>query len=329
MFFIENNSVEPYYNQALEEYLLNNFDEDIFLIWQNHNAIVVGKHQNTLAEINYEFVNANNVKVVRRLSGGGTVFHDLGNINFTFIKKYEGQNPSIDFKKFLTPVIEFLSKMGINAEFSGRNDILVDGEKISGNAEHIFHRQKKILHHGTLLFNSDLSHLKSALKDNSEFYTDKAVKSIRSKVTNISQHLSNSISTEDFINYFIDYFKKKEKDFNELELSENDIKNIEKLDSEKYSTWQWNYGYSPKYIFKKQTISPLGNFQILLEVEKGEIKYAKVFSDFFKENEILKFEKSIIGKQHRIEDIAEQAKITSELDYLKNISESELINMFF
>ena len=328
MFFIENNSVEPYYNQALEEYLLNNFDEDIFLIWQNHNAIVVGKHQNTLAEINYEFVNANNVKVVRRLSGGGTVFHDLGNINFTFIKKYEGQNPSIDFKKFLTPVIEFLSEMGINAEFSGRNDILVDGEKISGNAEHIFHRQKKILHHGTLLFNSNLSHLKSALKDNSEFYTDKAVKSIRSKVTNISQHLSNSISTEDFIICLIDYLKKENKNFKEHFLSEIDKKLIEKLASEKYSTWQWNYGYSPKYIFKKTSNLFDKKIEIELKVEKGLIYEVKLYTDGLSQPEISDIEKSLCGAEHRFESFLKHIKNSGNAHF-KKLNETEILHLFF
>lgn len=329
MLLINNTSVEPYYNQAVEEFLLNNIDDDIVMIWQNKNTIVVGKHQNALAEINYEFVNLNQTKVVRRLSGGGTVYHDEGNINFTFIKKYEGQNPGIDFRKFLNPIVQILNKYGLNAEFSGRNDILASGKKISGNAEHIFHRQKKILHHGTLLFSSNLDFLKNALRDNSEFYSDKSVKSIRSSVCNISELLNTNTTIENFKNVISGYFSKLYQDITPFEFSEIDKTNVQNLADTKYSQWNWNYGYSPKYVFHKKTETSEGVFEVKFSVEKGEILSAEMSADFIPENHIQMLRKALTGKEHRQETILEILKENPFYDYFKKLNNLEIFKVFF
>ncbi|NUM32405.1 MAG: lipoate--protein ligase [Bacteroidetes bacterium] len=325
MLLINNTTVEPYFNQAVEEYLLNNVADDIVMIWQNQNAIIVGKHQNTLAEINFDFVNQNNIKVVRRLSGGGTVFHDLGNINFTFIKKYEGQNPKIDFKKFLNPVVQMLHKYGINAMFSGKNDLLINGKKISGNAEHIFHRQKKILHHGTLLFSSNLDFLRKSLSDNSAFYTDKAVKSIRSSVCNISDYLSENTGVEHFKNEMIEYFKNLYPTIKTYNFTESDRTMIKQIAGDKYSQWQWNYGYSPKYTFQKKIETEMGNVEILFDVEKGNISNVKIFLSFLPDAEIQNLNFALIGIEHKPEAI-KNAINKLQLSNLKNI---EFLNWFY
>ncbi len=145
-------NTNPYFCLAAEEYFLKNFDDDIFMLWQSDDTIVVGKHQNALGEINYRFVRKNNITVARRISGGGTVFHDSGNVNFSFIKNVKS-SAEISFKQFTEPVVNTLAKLDIIATTSGRNDLLIEGKKISGNAEHIF--KKRVLHHGTLLYNSD------------------------------------------------------------------------------------------------------------------------------------------------------------------------------
>lgn len=170
MQFLVNKSTNPFFNLALEEYLLKNVDikEDYFILWQNEPTIVIGKHQNTLKEINMNFVKDNNINVVRRNSGGGAVYHDLGNINFTFITKYDEKH-LLDFKTFTNPVVYSLGKLNVKAELSGRNDILIDGRKISGNSQHIY--KDRFLHHGTLLFNSELENLVKALNvDNDKYY---------------------------------------------------------------------------------------------------------------------------------------------------------------
>ncbi|MFW5773156.1 MAG: lipoate--protein ligase family protein, partial [Tangfeifania sp.] len=267
----------PYFCLAAEEYLLKNLQEDIFMLWQSHDTIVVGKHQNVLAEINYPFVQENNITLARRISGGGTVFHDSGNVNFAYIKNVN-DTAEISFKKFTQPVVDALRKLGINAVNSGRNDLLVNDKKISGNAEHVF--KKRVLHHGTLLFNSDLSNLGQSIKVVPGRYTDKAVQSNRSIVTNIQPFLKNKITTEKFRRFLLDVQLENEEN-SICELNEKDNRAIQKLADEKFKTWAWNFGYSPKYSFQDETTWGEKTLKVSLDAEKGWIAEATVSGDLF------------------------------------------------
>ena len=247
MLIINRSQTDPYFNIAAEEYLLNNMEQDCFMLWQNEPSIIVGKHQNALAEINYSFVKENSIPVIRRISGGGTVFHDLGNLNFTFISSGEKEK-LVNFKKFTQPIIEVLNQMGIPASFEGKNDLRVNGLKISGNAEHVY--KNKVLHHGTLLFSADLGFLNQAIKSIPERFQDKAVQSVRSKVANISNFLKEDIPIETFKQKIISHIKSSNKGITEYSLSAEDLIAINNLVQEKYNTWQWNFGYSPGYMFE-------------------------------------------------------------------------------
>ena len=183
MLCVNNIYTDPYFNMAMEEYFLKNFTENIFILWRNEPAVIVGKHQNSLAEINVDYVTEKGIKVVRRLTGGGAVFHDLGNINFTFIEN--GSKP--DFQKFTRPILDVLIDLGVDARFEGRNDLTIGGRKFSGNAIAVW--KNRTLEHGTLLFSAVMEDLSGALKVNPLKFEDKAVKSTRSRVTNISEHL--------------------------------------------------------------------------------------------------------------------------------------------
>ncbi len=229
MQFLVNKSTNPFFNLALEEYLLKNVDirEDYFILWQNEPTIVIGKHQNTLKEINMNFVKDNNINVVRRNSGGGAVYHDLGNINFTFITKYDEKH-LLDFKTFTNPVVYSLGKLNVKAELAGRNDILIDGRKISGNSQHIY--KDRFLHHGTLLFNSELENLVKALNVDNDKILSKGIESIKSRVTNIKEHVKEDIFMEKFKEILIEnIFIWNKSSLKEYNLTSDYINEIEKL----------------------------------------------------------------------------------------------------
>ena len=294
----------PFFCLAAEEYLLKTFDDDIFMLWQSDDTVVVGKHQNALGEINYRFVRENNITVARRISGGGTVFHDKGNVNFSFIKNVKSP-AEISFKQFTKPVVETLSKLGVVATTSGRNDLLIEGKKISGNAEHIF--KNRVLHHGTLLYNSDLKNLGQAIKVVPGKYKSKAVQSNRSEVANISSFLKNKIDIKDFIHFLIEVqLENKENAF--YKLNENDIQKIEILVNEKFKTRDWNFGYSPKYLFKNKVEIDGKTLSIELNVKRGIIEECKISGDYFSLKSSKKLNIQLQNKRHFFEDIQEILK---------------------
>jgi lipoate-protein ligase A len=300
MLIIKNFETDPYFNLASEEYLIRHFSDDIFMLWRNQPAIVVGKHQNTLSEINYGYVKDNNIKVVRRLSGGGAVFHDLGNLNFTFIMNgHSGQ--LVDFRKYTQPILDVLLTLGINAEFSGRNDLLIDGKKFSGNAEHVY--KNRILHHGTLLFSSEMTDLSQALNVNQLKFRDKAVKSVRSRVTNISEHLHQSLSVTEFYDLIVNHISEMYSDSQPYQFSLSDIEEINKLVINKYSSWDWNFGYSPNYNFSRTFHASGGNIEFFLNVEQSIIMEARIFGDYFFVKPTEDIEQALKGIRHEKEAI--------------------------
>lgn len=266
MIFINNQSTNPYFNLALEEYLFKG-EEDAVMLWRNDNAIVVGKHQNTISEINYPVVVDKGIDVVRRLSGGGTVFHDLGNLNFTFIQTGEREK-LVDFTRFLGPVIEGLNKMGLETYQGKRNEIMLKGKKISGNAEHTF--KSRVLHHGTLLFDTDLSVLINSLRVNPLRFEDKAIKSVQSRVTNIKDHLEGH-DFDSFRKALGDSLKAHFNIESDYELLESEQVAIQKLADEKYTSWKWNFGYSPSYKLSKALDIEGEAHELAITVKKGLI----------------------------------------------------------
>ncbi|NFB55567.1 lipoate--protein ligase [Clostridium botulinum] len=305
MQFLVNKSTNPFFNLALEEYLLKNVDikEDYFILWQNEPTIVIGKHQNTLKEINMNFVKDNNINVVRRNSGGGAVYHDLGNINFTFITKYDEKH-LLDFKTFTNPVVYSLGKLNVKAELSGRNDILIDGRKISGNSQHIY--KDRFLHHGTLLFNSELENLVKALNVDNDKILSKGIESIKSRVTNIKEHVKEDIFMEEFKEILIEnIFIWNKSSLKEYNLTSDHINEIEKLMKERYMTWQWNYGESPEFNYRNSKRFQGGKLEVLLNIVEGHINECKIYGDFLGLMDVSEIEKRIIGIKYGEEYIDE------------------------
>jgi len=326
MLCLRSQTNSPAFNLATEEYLLNNKSEDCFYLYINSPSIIIGKHQNALAEINVDYVKENNIDVIRRLSGGGAVFHDPGNLNFSFIMT-EQEDRSGDFRKYTQPILDVLKSLDVDAKFEGRNDMTIKGKKFSGNAKCFYN--DKVLQHGTILFSSKLPDLSQALKLNPLKYRDKAVKSISSRVTNISEHLNSKISLEEFEERIINHVRNTYEDSEIYELSDFDNEAINKLVEEKYGTWAWNFGHSPKYNLQKGIKTNGGHIEVNLEVKKGEIKNIKIFGDFFNIREVSELENVLIKLPHKRNQIEKLLSTIGIANYLTNVSVEEFIEALF
>ncbi|MPM06170.1 Lipoate-protein ligase LplJ [bioreactor metagenome] len=277
--YIESPSTDPAFNLALEEYVFKNLprDKTYFMLWQNDNAIIVGRHQNTAEEVNAVYVSEHNIKVVRRLSGGGAVYHDLGNLNYTFIADAKDAQV-IDLQYFCLPLIRALEKLGVHAGMQGRNDIVIDGKKFSGNSQYI--KDDRIMHHGTILFDSDLSVLSEALKADPEKFESKGVKSVRNRVTNLRPYLPEGTTLKQFREALLANMTEGE----ELEtytLSPADLMGVQKIRQGRYELWDWNYGVSPDYTVRRSKRFPsCGLVELRIQVVEGRIANLAVFGDF-------------------------------------------------
>jgi lipoate---protein ligase len=240
-------SHDPFFNQAVDEYLLRNSTEDFLILGINDRSVIVGKHQVAHREADAGFVHRKDIPVIRRISGGGTVFHDRGNLNFSFIRKSE-PGRQIDFRKHTLPVLEFLRTIGVKAQFEGKNDLKIDGLKISGNAEHV--TGTRVLHHGTLLFDASLADMRSSLNMNMSRYKTRAVESNPSPVVNLREYLGGGISdSEGLMSAMMNYFIDSGPDARLFSLNPGEIGEIDRLAESKYKTWEWNYAYGPEYLF--------------------------------------------------------------------------------
>lgn len=321
-----NESKNPYFNLSMEEYILKNKEDDFFILWQNDKSIIIGKNQNTYAEINNTYVTENNINVVRRITGGGAVFHDLGNVNYTYIKRNSRESFN-NYKEFCGLIINYLRTLGINAELSGRNDMLIEGYKFSGNAQCAF--GNSVMHHGTLLFSSSMNDLSKALNVNPLKIESKGIKSIRSRVTNISKHLKNDINVNEFI-YGLKQFAENEFDSAKVyNLSENDIQDIDELMNKKYLTFDWNYGFKQEYSIKNEKKYDFGLIQLYLNVVDNRINLVKLYGDFFGEKDISELENSFVGVLYNKDSISDVLNSIDIDKYIKGIKQEYLIELFF
>lgn len=331
MKFIDNNGVtDPTVNLAIEEYMLQHFgEEETFLLFYiNEPSIIIGRNQNTIEEINIDYVEENNIKVVRRLSGGGAVYHDEGNLNFSFITKDDGESFH-NFAKFTEPVVNALNKLGVPAELIGRNDLLVEGRKISGNAQ--FSTRGRMFSHGTLMFDSEIEHVVRALNVRKEKIESKGIKSIHSRVANVKEYLDEPMTMEEFKEtllcsiFNVDHLE----DVPRYELTEEDWAEIEKISNKRYKKWEWNYGRSPAYNVQVSHKFPSGLVDIRLDVKRGIIKQCKIYGDFFGVGNIEDVERALEGVRHERKAV-EEALFSLDIEhYLGKITREELVNLLY
>lgn len=325
MKLIANNHNDPTVNLALEEYCVRNLDvenEMYLLFYINEPSIIIGKHQNTIEEINKKYVDENNVKVVRRISGGGAVYHDFGNLNFSFITKY---SPEFfhNFEKFTKPVVETLREMGVNAELGGRNDITAEGRKISGNAQ--FTNLKSMFSHGTLLFNSRIEDVVQALNVKQDKIESKGIKSVRSRVANITEFLKEEITITEFRERITKNIFKEYDNIPVYELNENEWTEVNKLSQAKYKTWEWNYGRSPEFNIQKIHRFDFGQIDARVFVKDGKIQSIKFFGDFLGYGDTEDVEKKLAGVVYKEEEVSDALKDTDFKYYFGNIELNDFV----
>ncbi len=329
MLFIDNKGItDPRINLAIEEYALKNLDinETYLLFYINEPSIIIGKNQNAIEEINTEYVEKNGIHVVRRLSGGGAVYHDLGNLNFSFITKDDGDSFH-NFRKFTEPVVNALRKLGVNAELSGRNDLLAEGRKISGNAQ--FSTRGRMFSHGTLLFDSEIESVVSALNVKKDKIESKGIKSIRSRVANISEFLSEKVTIEEFRSLLLKNIFDGQDDIPEYVLTEKDWENIHELSKERYQNWDWNYGKSPKFNLQHSHRFPVGQIDVRFEVNKGVIENCKIYGDFFGVGDVTEIEDKLTGLKYVKSQITGALEDVDIKHYFGNISKEDFINLIY
>ncbi len=269
MIFIEKKSNDPFFNLAAEEYALKHIADDVLMVWVNEPSLVLGKHQNAMAEVNHDFVLKENIPVIRRISGGGTVYHDDGNINISVITTVENRERMIDFGKFAHPLIQFLEGKGLNIAFYDKTNLGVNGRKFSGNAAHVY--KNRVLHHGTVLFNTNLDFLDQTLSPSQARIDDKAVKSVRADIVNLHELLPENLSFNDFRSELKAHLLSYHSIADARHFTPAEKETISQLATEKYQTNEWNYGYSPAYEHGKSAHWNGHKIDLHLTVKKGII----------------------------------------------------------
>lgn len=324
MIYLESESRNPYFNLAMEEYVFEKMDkaEQYFMLWQNENTIVVGKNQNVAEEINQQFVDENDINVVRRLSGGGAVYHDSGNLNYTFIVDQQDIQ-DFNFSVFAKSVIHALDRFGVKAEFTGRNDLTIEGRKFCGTAQYV--KDGRIMHHGCIMVDSNTANVSKALKPKEAKFESKSTKSVKSRITTINDCSREKITVEDFKKAF------REEIFGSEEVSRHvftaeEMAEIRKLSEEKYETWEWNYGRYPEYNFRKEKAFDFGLVDVGAVVRNGIIADIRISGDFFGNGDISELEERMKGRKldERLLEVLREAGTDQ---YIADMSPEQLFEM--
>ncbi len=329
MKFIKVKTNDPEYNLSLEEYCLKNLpiDDEYFFFWINEPAIIIGKNQNLYAEINREYVEEKGIKVVRRITGGGAVFHDLNNINFSFISNRKSSK-GIDFTPYYNMLVDGMKNMGIHAELSGRNDLTIDGYKIAGASQSVY--KDRMLSNCCILYNVNLEELAKSLNVRKEKLESKGVKSVRARVSNIKPLISKDLSAEEFLESLQDEIIRNHGEIvEEYLLTEDDLRGIEEVYKNRFSLHEWNYGrllHRDKSVYKRFNI---GFVELFFNVEDGKITDLKIMGDFFGERDVEELEKELEQVEYSKKALLDALSNIEIKKYFGELSAEEFAELFF
>jgi len=323
MVYINHNSTDANFNFALEKYALETLDiaDDYFLFWRTTPTLMIGRYQNTRAEVNMDFAQANHINIVRRITGGGTIYTDMGGWQFSFITK-NPQDKHIDFARFTKPIIDALASMGVLASLSGRNDLLIDGKKFSGNAQ--FKNNRVNLHHGSLLFDTDLDCLVRALSPDDEKIVSKGIQSVRQRVTNIIDYLPKPISSEAFGDRMIEFLTYGRKTYR---LSAQDIACVNRIKQNQFDTWDWNFGKSPQFNLCKEQRFSGGKLTVCMQVNAGVIEDIAFSGDFFAQGDLENARQALIGLRHEVNAVRGALEGAHAGSMIYNITTDEILSL--
>jgi lipoate---protein ligase len=329
MLYIDNQNIfDPCINLAIEEYALYHLDpEETYLLFYSMDpAIIVGKNQNTFEEINSEYVEKNHVYVVRRLSGGGAVYNDRGDLSFSFITKKDASHFN-DYKKFTDPVVTALRKLGVDATLSGRNDILVGKKKISGNAQ--FSTKERMISHGTLMFDVNLDDVESALRVRQDKLASKGIKSVRSRVANIRDYLQTDITIGEFKQALLESIFAGNHEIPEYRLTEHDFAKIGEISETRYKNWDWNFGRSPEFNVVRSQRFAGGLVDVRLFVQNGLIRECRIYGDFFGAQDVHELELRLVScpyEKARIQSVFQGTDIS---EYFSSVTKKEFLSLLY
>lgn len=323
--YLETGSQDPHYNLAFEEFvLLNRTQGDILMLWQNANSIIIGQNQNTEAEINRTFVEQHGIQVVRRTTGGGAVYHDLGNLNYSFITDVETYDEKTR-QQFAGPIVRALEGLGLSAEASGRNDILVNGCKVSGTAQRV--QKGRILHHGTLLFEANMDMVSGALRVDQAKLQSKGVQSVRSRVGNIRSFLEKDMTLPEFWAYL--KVALQQDGLRPDTLSEAELAQVRQLQKEKYDTWEWNFGRSLPYSYRSRKRFPGGTLEVQLELNHGRISDIRFYGDFLSRRPLTQLQEQLTGLAFERRSVSAVLGAFPLGEFFGTITKDEILEVLF
>lgn len=323
MIYLESSSCDANFNFALETYAMNtlNIAEEYFIFWRTQPTLMIGQYQNALQEINIAFAKKNNINIVRRVTGGGTIYTDMEGWQFSFIYK-NTQAKNIDFHTHTAPIINALQSIGIDAYQSGRNDLLIDGKKFSGNAQQI--RGNQLLHHGSLLFNTNIDNLVKALCVDDEKIISKGIKSVRQRVTNIADYIDSEMSSTEFRDLMLKFLLQ---DMETYTLTKEDIRRINQIKESQFDSWEWNFGKTPAFNISKEGRFDGGKLVVHSFVKDGIIEDIHFYGDFFANDDINILRNILIGCRYEFADIEKILLEKQAVDFFCSISLENILGL--